>query len=332
LALRLLVVDDYEPFRRVVRSILQLRNDLQIVDEASDGLEAVQKAKGLRPDLVLLDIALPTLNGIQAARRLRDLVPRAKILFASIESSSDIVREAFNAGGVGYVHKLHIASDLLLALETVLRGEQFVSSSLTPFVVRESHDEHHRTHDATLSAHASFTHEVAFYADDAAFSHGFTEFIEKNLTSGNVVIMAVTESHRTSITRNLQRDGVDIGACSQRGSYVLLDAQDTLSKFMINDWPDSARLARVLRELIERIPKSLEEKQSRVAVCGELAPTLLVEGKTRAAIEVEHLWDEITRTLGIDALCGYLSSSFHGNTEAQAFESICVEHTASLFR
>jgi hypothetical protein len=144
--------------------------------------------------------------------------------------------------------------------------------------------------------------------------------------------MAVTESHRTSIIRNLQRDGVDIGACSQRGSYVLLDAQDTLSKFMINDWPDSARLARVLRELIERTHKSLEEKQSRVVVCGELAPTLLVEGKTRAAIEVEHLWDEITRTLGIDTLCGYLSSSFHGNTEAQAFESICAEHTASSFR
>ena len=326
----MLVVDDYKPFRRVVRSILQLRNDLEIVDEASDGLEAVQKAKAQRPDLVVLDIALPTLNGIQVAKRLRDLVPRAKILFVSIESSSDIVREAFNAGGIGYIHKLHIARDLLPGVEVVLRGEQFVSSSLAPFVVRESHDEHHRTHDAALSPHASFTHEVAFYADDAAFSHGFTEFIERNLNSGNAVVMAVTESHRTSIIRNLHRDGVDI-ACSQRGSYVLLDAQDTLSKFMINDWPDSARLARVLRELIERIPKSQEEKQSRVAVCGELAPTLLVEGKTRAAIEVEHLWDEITRTLGIDTLCGYLSSSFHGNTEAQAFESICAEHTASSF-
>ena len=101
MALRLLVVDDYEPFLRVVRSILQLRNDLQIVDEASDSLEAVQKAKALRPDLVLLDIALPTLNGIQVARRLRDLVPYAKILFVSIESSSDVVREALNMGGLG---------------------------------------------------------------------------------------------------------------------------------------------------------------------------------------------------------------------------------------
>jgi DNA-binding NarL/FixJ family response regulator len=95
---KVLVVDDYEPVRRVVRLILQARDDLQIVGEASDGLEAVQKANELRPDLILLDIDLPRLNGIQAARRLRDLVPRAKVLFLSVESSSEVVREAFNVG------------------------------------------------------------------------------------------------------------------------------------------------------------------------------------------------------------------------------------------
>ena len=70
---RLLVVDDYQQFRRVVRSILQGREDLQVIGETSDGLEAVQIAKMLRPDLILLDIGLPKLNGIQAARGLRDL-------------------------------------------------------------------------------------------------------------------------------------------------------------------------------------------------------------------------------------------------------------------
>jgi DNA-binding NarL/FixJ family response regulator len=120
LALRVLVVDDYEPVRRVVRLILQASDDLQIVGEASDGLEAVQKAKELLPDLILLDIDLPTLNGIQAARRLRDLVPRAKILFLSIESSLDVVREAFNVGGAGYIYKLHMAIELLPAIEMVL--------------------------------------------------------------------------------------------------------------------------------------------------------------------------------------------------------------------
>jgi two-component system nitrate/nitrite response regulator NarL len=95
---RILVVDDYAPFRRIVRSLLQLRDDLEIIGEAADGLEAVQIAKELQPDLILLDIDLPTLNGIQAARRLRDIVPRAKILFLSVDSSSEVIRETFSAG------------------------------------------------------------------------------------------------------------------------------------------------------------------------------------------------------------------------------------------
>jgi two-component system nitrate/nitrite response regulator NarL len=104
--LKVLVVDDYEPFRRVVRSILQPRNDLQIVGESSDGLEGIHKAKELKPDLILIDIDLPTLSGLHVARRLRDHVPSAKVLFLSVESSSDLVREALSLGAVGYVYKL----------------------------------------------------------------------------------------------------------------------------------------------------------------------------------------------------------------------------------
>jgi len=127
--IRVLVVDDYEPFRRVVRSILQLRDDLQIVGEASDGLEAFRKARELRPDLILLDIGLPTLNGIQVARRFRDHIPSSKVMFLSVESSSDIVREALNVG-MGFVNKLNIQSELLPGIEAVLRGEHFLGSDL----------------------------------------------------------------------------------------------------------------------------------------------------------------------------------------------------------
>lgn len=92
---KVLIVDDYEPFRRIVNSLLQPRDDLQVIGEASDGLEAVQKAKELGPDLIVLDIRLPKLNGIQAAKRLRDLVPNAKILFLTEESDSEVLQEGF---------------------------------------------------------------------------------------------------------------------------------------------------------------------------------------------------------------------------------------------
>jgi len=140
---RVLVVDDYEPFRRVVCSLLVDRPELQIGGEVSDGLEAVQKAAELRPDLILLDIGMPTLNGIEAARRIRKLSPECKILFLSQESSADVVQEAFRLGALGYVAKTDAGSELLTAVNAVLRGETFASSSLAERNLQE-HSVHSR--------------------------------------------------------------------------------------------------------------------------------------------------------------------------------------------
>ena len=111
-SVRVLVVDDYEPFRRFICSTLRKRPALQIVGETSDGLEAVHKAEELQPDLIVLDIGLPTLNGIEAARRIRKLSPESKILFMSQESSADVVQEALALGALGYVVKAHAGSEL----------------------------------------------------------------------------------------------------------------------------------------------------------------------------------------------------------------------------
>jgi DNA-binding NarL/FixJ family response regulator len=121
------VVDDFEPWRRFVSSTLRKEPGLQVVGEASDGLEAFQKAVELEPDLILLDLGLPTLNGIEAARRIREIVPDAKIIFLSEESSAAIVQEAMSLGARGYVVKTMAAVDLVTAVETVLSGMKFVS-------------------------------------------------------------------------------------------------------------------------------------------------------------------------------------------------------------
>lgn len=128
--IRVLIVDDYEPFRKFLFVLLQTRRDLEIVSETSDGMQAVEKAQELEPDLILLDIGLPKLNGIEVARAVFRASINAKIVFVSQESSVEIVRESLNTGAQGFVVKTDAGSELLKAIDAVAGGTQFVSSSV----------------------------------------------------------------------------------------------------------------------------------------------------------------------------------------------------------
>jgi DNA-binding NarL/FixJ family response regulator len=128
--IRILLVDDFEPWRRFVSSTLQKSPGFEIVLEVSDGLQAVQKAAELDPDLILLDIGLPGLNGIEAARRIRKVAPHSKIIFLTEDSAEDIAEEAFRIGAAGYVVKSDAARELLSAMQTVLSGQRFSSARL----------------------------------------------------------------------------------------------------------------------------------------------------------------------------------------------------------
>jgi len=127
---RVLVVDDFEPFRRFVCSLLSKATGWWVIGEVSDGLEAVQKAEELQPELILLDIGLPNLNGLEAANRIHRVAPSSKIVFVTQENSFDVVRAALSNGAMGYVLKSDAGSELLEALETVLRGGQFISGRI----------------------------------------------------------------------------------------------------------------------------------------------------------------------------------------------------------
>jgi len=125
----ILVVEDFPQFRQFICSTLRERNDLQIIGEAADGLEAVQKAVELKPDLILMDIGLPSLNGLEAARKILELVPESKIIFLSQESSAEVMQEALGLGASGYVVKIRAGSDLLAAIEEAISDRRFVSST-----------------------------------------------------------------------------------------------------------------------------------------------------------------------------------------------------------
>jgi len=121
---------------------------------------------------------------------------------------------------------------------------------------------------------------------------------------------------------------LDIRAAINQGRYVALDAAETLSTFMVNDLPDPIRFLKTVSDLIVTASKAAKGEHPRVAACGECAPLLWAEGKGDAAIQVEHLWDEIAKRYDVDILCGYVLKSFQREPENHIYERIYAEHSA----
>src|SRR5437660_1966251 len=231
--IRVLVVDDYEPLRRFVTSTLEQQPELQIIGEASDGLEGVQQAQELQPDLILLDIGLPTLNGIEAARRIRKVSPTSKILFVSENRSWDIVEEALRTGAGGYVVKSDAVGELWLAVNAVLGGKRFVSASLAGNDLTDPKDEQTADHNRGRVVlpfppqNVSIArHEAGFYSHDRFVLDDLTRFIGAALKAGNAAIVVATKSHRDSLLPRLQAYGLDMGTAIEESRYIALDAAD----------------------------------------------------------------------------------------------------------
>jgi len=319
--IRILVVDDFDPWRRFVSSTFQQRKDLQILLEVSDGPEAIYGSEDLRPDLVVLDIGLPTLDGIKVAQRIREVSPASKILFLSEEHSPDVAEAALQAGGAGYVVKSDAGRELLAAVKAVSEGKRYISTRLVgQFFSTTPND-----------ASEDFSrHELQIYPNDASFLDGFAKFIASGLNAGDAVVVVATKTHRQGLSQKLQTRGFDLDALIRSGSYISTDVYKTLSTFMRYDQPDPARLEDVLSRLVETASKARTGATRRVNACGECAPLLWTQGKLDVALRVEELWDEAALKHGLNTLCGYLSGTLEGEKGHQKFQEISSIHSAVI--
>jgi DNA-binding NarL/FixJ family response regulator len=131
-AARLLVADDHKLLADAIKTVLE--PEFQVLDIVTDGRSLMKAAIALKPDVIVADIAMPHLNGLDAAEQIKHKLPSVKVIFLTMNSSTEVAAEAFRRGASAFVLKQSAAEELVTALRRVVRGESYLS----PLIARET--------------------------------------------------------------------------------------------------------------------------------------------------------------------------------------------------
>ena len=133
--IKVLVADDHAIVREGLKQLINSQQDIEIVGEAGDGMEALEKIRALRPNVVLLDIAMPRLNGLEAISLIKEALPSVQIVVLSMHTKENYVHQALASGALGYVLKASPGPEVLGAIKAVHQGEYFLSSKIKAEVI-----------------------------------------------------------------------------------------------------------------------------------------------------------------------------------------------------
>ncbi|MFK7963227.1 MAG: response regulator [Burkholderiaceae bacterium] len=128
--LKILLVDDHTLMREGVKMLLDTQDDMAVVGEASEGVEALRKCAELDPDIVVMDLSMPAMDGARATEKLKELAPSVKVIALTRHVDQGYLHHAMRAGAKGYVVKKAAGDELLTAIRTVARGEPYIDPGL----------------------------------------------------------------------------------------------------------------------------------------------------------------------------------------------------------
>jgi KaiC/GvpD/RAD55 family RecA-like ATPase len=171
-------------------------------------------------------------------------------------------------------------------------------------------------------------HKVVFYSDDRQLLDELSQFIGTALKAGNAAIVVATESHRDGLVRRLQAYGLDIDASIEQGRYIVLDAADTVSTFVVNGVIDSVRFLESFGNLILKMANAAKGEHPRVALFGEGADLLWKRGSIEAVIQDEELCNQLIKRYDLAILCGYSLGNTESGMDDEDFQRVCAEHSA----
>ncbi len=135
---RVLIADDHGLVRAGIRRLLEDTGEVEVVGEASSGMEAAALARKVRPDVVLMDLSMPGISGIEATREILDAVPEARVLILTVHDNEELFFRSLQAGAYGYVLKKAAPEELAQAVRAAARGECYLDPAVAGFLVRQT--------------------------------------------------------------------------------------------------------------------------------------------------------------------------------------------------
>lgn len=175
--------------------------------------------------------------------------------------------------------------------------------------------------------HHHSPHVVQFYSEDSFLLDELGLFIGSALEAGDAAVVIATAVHRASLAERLSARGLDAKRAAEEGRYIVLDAADTLSQFMIEGYPDAAHFTELMGTYISQAKKAAQSEQPAVAAFGEMVALLWSEGKADAAIRLEQLWNDLAKTHAFTLRCAYSMKDFSRGDHRDSFLKICECHS-----
>lgn len=168
-------------------------------------------------------------------------------------------------------------------------------------------------------------HIVQIYEDDRVFLDLLDGFVSDGIKADDCVIVIATAEHLNVLEDRLTRRGYDVFDLKLRDQYIPLNAEETLAKFMVNEWPDEVLFTYLITTLIGRARKM----KRQVRAFGEMGALLWAQGHNGATVQLEHLWNGICETEGLCLFCAYPRSGFTQDAHASML-SICGSHSKMI--
>jgi signal transduction histidine kinase len=170
-------------------------------------------------------------------------------------------------------------------------------------------------------------HVVQFYSDDAFLVDELSKYIGSALGAGDGAIVIATRAHRDGIAQRLRARGMDPARAMAQGRYIALDAAETMSKFVLNDFPDATRFTDVVGSVVVQATACAEGKTPHVVAFGEMVALLWAQGKFEASLHLEELWNGLAHTHSFSLRCAYPMHAFGREEHGESFLRICAVHS-----